>query len=84
MLVTLCRRRHPRSEMRRVIIYLDAEAGADFSVCSEASTGACMSNDRAHCRQKLNFHEPETSSPQKLQQACGSYCDASSRMSFSC
>lgn len=43
---------------RRVVVYLVSEAGADFSVCSEASeasTGACQSEHRAHWRQKLIF-----------------------------
>ena len=33
---------------------------------------------------EVAFHEPNPSSPQSLQQACGLYCDASSRMALSC
>lgn len=53
ILTRLCRRRPTRSGMQRVIIYLDGEAGADFSVCPEASTSACIVKDRAHCHKEL-------------------------------
>ena len=48
-----------------------------FQRCVSIDTSCSLSPE-------VGFHKPNPSNPPSLQQACGSYCDVSSRVALSC